>query len=218
MHQPAAFVESNPQTLKKLVSDYPLATLIIDSPGGVLINHIPLLWNGTELHGHVARANELVEVLQRTDNQPLKATAVFHGPEGYISPADYPSKLSTGKVVPTWNYAVVHIQGTLQLRDDSTWVRQQIDALTEKQERHAANATQQATDEHLPLWSLDDAPATFADALTRSIVGVELAIHRTEGKFKLSQNRTDADQLGANAGTRKRHHDQLAELMEKTNS
>lgn len=215
MHQPAAFVETNPHTLRKLVSDYPLATLIIESPNGVLINHIPLLWNDKELHGHVARPNELVEVLQRTENQPLKATAVFHGPEGYISPADYPSKLATGKVVPTWNYAVVHIHGTLQLRDDPIWVRQQVDALTEQQERHAVRATQQAADEH--LWSLDDAPSTFADAVTRSIVGVAFAIHQAQGKFKLSQNRPEADQLGASAGARKRGQDRLAELMDKTN-
>lgn len=210
MHQPDAFKQTNQHALQQLVLHYPLATLIVESASGVLINHVPLLWRDAELHGHVARNNELVAAVTEYDDNALKATAVFHGPEGYISPTDYPEKQATGKVVPTWNYAVVHIQGALMLRKDAAWIKQQVDDLTATQERLSQTGG-------APLWSLDDAPDTFASVLLGGITGIALAINSIEGKFKLSQNRPGQDQRGASAGTRQRGKTALADLMDAIN-
>ncbi len=137
MHQPSAFVQSDTAELKTLVGRYPLAVLIVKFEGALLINHIPLLWNNVskneELHGHIPRSNELFAALSNSGTG-LNATAVFQEPNGYISPSDYPSKVRTLKVVPTWNYAVVHLRGELQLRDDSTFLRAQVDQLTAEHE------------------------------------------------------------------------------------
>ena len=204
MHQPAAFAQSESQALRELASEFPLATLIATFSGVPMINHVPMLWNGSELHGHIAKANELKKALENSATAVI-ATAVFHGPEGYISPADYPSKALHGKVVPTWNYAVAHITGTLQLRPDPQFIRQQIDQLTEAHEARA-NPDQP--------WSLDDAPPEFAQALSSSIVGIALQIETIEGKYKLSQNRGTPDRRGAAEGALARGNTALAELMQ----
>lgn len=206
MHQPPAFIESNDQTLRKLAAMHPLATLVLQTCDELLVNHVPLLWEGQRLHGHLASNNQLIEVL-REAAAPLSATAIFHGPEGYVSPADYPSKAATGKVVPTWNYAVLHIVGQLHLNADPTFIRSQVDRLTAQQEQHANPDAN---------WTLEDAPASFAAALLNGIVGIELAIGKVTGKYKLSQNRPAADREGARLGVADRGLTELAQLMEQT--
>ena len=205
MYQPSAFVQTDQAELKTLVAQYPLAMLVVEFDGEQLINHIPLLWNNKELHGHIPRANELCAALS-TPMAGLKATAVFRGPNGYISPADYPTKIRTGKVVPTWNYAVAHLRGELQLRDDSKFLRAQIDQLTAEHEMRAHPE---------PLWTLDDAPSAFSGALLKSLVGIALSIERVEGKYKLSQNRDAADRTGAANGVSRRGEAELATMMRK---
>ena len=209
MHQPSAFVQSDSTELRALVAQYPLAVLIVEFEGELLINHIPLLWNNLskkeELHGHIPRNNELFAALSDSVTG-LKATAVFRGPNGYISPADYPSKVSTGKVVPTWNYAVAHLRGELQLRDDSTFLRTQIDQLTAEHEMRTHPES---------LWTLDDAPSAFSSALLKSLVGIALCIESVEGKYKLSQNRDPADRAGAANGASSRGDAELATMMRK---
>ena len=205
MHIPPAFSEQDPAVLGKLVADNPLCTLCVVSDNGLLVNHVPMLWVADELHGHVAMNNELVQAL----NQPLQATAVFHGPEGYISPSDYPSKAEHGKVVPTWNYAVAHFSGSLALKRDPGWIRAQVDRLTAHNEsRHGDGSTA------IGHWTLDDAPAAFAEGLLRSILGIVLNVEAVTGKFKLSQNRPAADRAGAIEGARARGEKSLAGLMQ----
>ena len=110
------------------------------------------------------------------------ALAIFTGPQHYISPNWYPSKHEDGKVVPTWNYIVVHVHGTLAIKDDPEWLLENVTALTDKQE--AASPTP---------WRVTDAPPGYTQNLLKSIVGVELTITRWEGKWKLSQNRSQPD-------------------------
>ena len=98
-----------------------------------------------------------------------------------------------GKVVPTWNYEIVHAHGKLVAHDDVEWLERLVRDLTERHER--ANAEP---------WAVDDAPADFVAAMLRGIVGVEVAVERLEGKRKLSQNRADEDQRGAVAGLERR--------------
>ncbi|WP_422844430.1 FMN-binding negative transcriptional regulator [Acidovorax sp. M2(2025)] len=175
-------------TLHALVRAQPLATLVVAQGGALHANHIPLYLDpargphGT-LIGHVARANGLWPLLPQT------AVAVFHGPQAYVSPSWYPSKAVDGKQVPTWNYAAVHAHGTLAAMDDPARLRSLLHTLSEQHEAHRPAP-----------WRIDDAPPDYIDKLLRAIVGIELAVERWEGIWKVSQNRTDADRAGVVQG------------------
>ena len=186
MYVPAMFEERDAATLHELMRAFPFATLMTTSADGLNAEHIlmevdaqpaPL---GT-LRGHVARANPVWRGL--ADGQP--ALAVFHGPSAYISPSWYPSKRAHGKVVPTWNYIAVHARGTARSVDDAAWLRGLVGRLTDAHEAGRADA-----------WRVEDAPAEFLDAMLRGIVGIELPIETLQGKWKLSQNRPEADVQG----------------------
>lgn len=171
-----------------LVCAQPLATLVIAHAGTLHVNHIPLYLDpargpqGT-LIGHVARANALWPLL------PQQAVAVFHGPQAYVSPSWYPSKALDGKQVPTWNYATVHAHGALSAFDDPARLRAILHTLSEQHEAHRADP-----------WRIDDAPPDYIDKLLRAIVGIELAVERWEGIWKVSQNRADTDRAGVVQG------------------
>jgi len=114
---------------------------------------------------------------------------VFQGPEAYITPSWYATKADTGRVVPTWNYVVVQVKGSMTTTDDPAWLRGQIGSLTEQQEAPRAQP-----------WHVADAPAAFVEGQIRGIVGIEIAIGRIDGKWKTSQNRPAADHAGIIAG------------------
>jgi transcriptional regulator len=183
MYIPSHFREERVDVIQELIRRHSLATLVTMSPTGLTANHIPMLLeqapapHGT-LRGHVARANP---VWRETDTS-LAALAIFSGPEAYISPSWYEAKRETGKVVPTWNYAAVHVYGRLEFFHDAQRLRQLVRTLTDVNE---------AGLEH--PWSIDDAPPEYIDNLLNSIVGFEIAIERLEGKWKMSQNRSGAD-------------------------
>jgi transcriptional regulator len=111
---------------------------------------------------------------------------VFRAEHAYISPNWYPSKHEAHKQVPTWNYKVVHVHGTLTVRDDEKFVRGLVARLTRT---HEASQPQP--------WKMTDAPADYIDSMLQAIVGIEVQITRLEGKFKLSQNKERRDQIGA---------------------
>jgi transcriptional regulator len=190
MYQPPHFDESRPDVLRDLMRQYALSTLITLREGQVQADHIPLLWvdDGTAhgtLVGHVARNNPLWQV---TD-PGTAVLAVFQGPQAYITPSWYASKKEAGLVVPTWNYAVVHVQGRLRTHEDPAWIRHQLEQLTREHE-----ATQ-----HEP-WALADAPPAFIDRLMGAIVGIEIPIERITGKWKVSQNQAAANRAGVVQG------------------
>ena len=165
-----------------LVRAQPLATLVIAHEGALHVNHIPLYLDPTRgpqgtLIGHVARANALWPLLRQ------QAVAVFHGPQAYVSPSWYPSKALDGKQVPTWNH------GALSAFDDPARLRAILHTLSEQHEAHRADP-----------WRIDDAPPDYIDKLLRAIVGIELAVERWEGIWKVSQNRTDTDRAGVVQG------------------
>jgi transcriptional regulator len=179
-----------PAMLHTLVRAQPLATLVIAHAGALHANHVPLFLNpdrgpnGT-LVGHVARANGVWPLLPQT------AVAVFHGPQAYVSPSWYPSKALDGKQVPTWNYAAVHAHGALSAFDDPARLRAILHTLSEQHEAHRPAP-----------WRISDAPPDYIDKLLRAIVGIELAVDRWEGLWKVSQNRTDTDRAGVVEGLR----------------
>jgi transcriptional regulator len=119
----------------------------------------------------------------------LDALAVFPGADAYVTPSWYPGKKEHGRVVPSWNYAVVHARGRLQVFEDAAWLR---DAVTRLTERHEGKRK--------APWAVSDAPDKFIEGQLRGIVGFELTVSHLEGKYKVSQNRTDADRRGVVAG------------------
>ena len=187
MYLPAHFAERRDQALHGLLDAHPFATLVASGAAGMAVNHLPLLRHGGTLRGHVARGNELAAL------DGAAVLAVFHGPQGYVSPNWYPSKHETGREVPTWNYAVVHVHGRLRVTHDAHWLRALLAALTDRFEAAEPRP-----------WKLADAPADHVDKLLGAIAGIEIAIERIEGKFKLSQNHPAANRAGVIAGLGRR--------------
>ena len=142
---------------------------------------------GRRLLGHIAIANDQ----WKTAQPGAQALAIVHGPQAYISPSWYESKARHGRVVPTWNYEVVHLTGTIAFHQETEWLRALVTRLTQRHERGR----------HHP-WAVSDAPPEYIDGQLRAIVGVELAITSIEAKQKLSQNRSELDREGVVAGLR----------------
>ena len=190
MYVPRHFGENDIEAMHGLIRSFPLATLVTLSGEGIEANHIPLILTPTpgeadRLQGHAPRANPLTNY--RDDR--AEVLAVFQGPDAYITPSWYPSKQEHGKVVPTWNYAVVHAYGTLEVIDDTTWIRNQVEALTRQQEAAFAQP-----------WQVDDAPREYTDKMIAALLGLEIRITRLVGKTKASQNQPVANRQGVIAG------------------
>ena len=184
MYLPNSFAERDLPTLFAFIEAHPLAALVTTSPTGLFATHLPLILNrdagpmGT-LFGHVARANPHSRYVSEGADEAL---LIFTGPDAYITPEWYRTKQDTGRVVPTWNYIAVHAYGALRLRDDPTFLRPHLEALTRQHEGHRPTP-----------WHVSDAPADYIDQQLKAIVGVEFEIRRIEGKWKMSQNRSAAD-------------------------
>jgi transcriptional regulator len=190
MYTPKHFEEPRIEVMHELMRARPLATLVTLSSGGLNANHIPLHLVDTPapfgtLRGHVARANPFWNDFTKD----VEALAIFHGPDSYITPSWYATKKETGKVVPTWNYAVVHAYGALRIIDDAAWVRAQIEALTAHNEAAFAKP-----------WAVSDAPHEYTEKRIETIVGFEIVITRLTGKWKVSQNQPAPNQASVVEG------------------
>ncbi|MGA0264201.1 MAG: FMN-binding negative transcriptional regulator [Ilumatobacteraceae bacterium] len=163
---------------------------LITSVGGVIeSSFVPFLVDRADkdvvVRAHLARANKHHAAI----GAGAEALLVVTGPDAYVSPNWYPSKAEHGKVVPTWNYSLVHLRGVLRVVDDRGVLLDIVRRLTD---RHESAQVQP--------WSVDDAPADYIDAQLRAIVGVEMVVTSVEGKAKLSQNRSDSDREGVRRG------------------
>ena len=189
MYLPAHFQEDRIEVLHQLIRNHPLGMLVTLTATGLEANHIPFMVDAAgpfgTLRGHVARANP---VWKDFSNQ-VEAMVVFQGPDAYISPSLYASKKEHGKVVPTWNYAVVHAYGAIKVVDDAEWMRPLLERLTDRHEAPRAAP-----------WKVGDAPEDFLQTTMRAVVGIEIPISRLMGKWKVSQNRSKADRDGVAAG------------------
>lgn len=146
---------------------------------------LPVLWREDLLLAHFARANPHWQRIR----PGTPGLAVVTGAQAYISPSFYPSKAEHGRAVPTWNYTAVHLRGVVTVIDDVEWVRAMVTELTDRHEADRAHR-----------WRVSDAPSDYLEGQLRAIVGVQMRITSVEGKAKLSQNRSDADQEGVIAG------------------
>jgi transcriptional regulator len=187
---------------------HPFAILVTHGADGVVATHLPTVLKVDEasrlgrIECHLARPNPQWKALAPDTD----ALMIYQGAEAYIRPGWYPSKAQHGKAVPTWNYAVVHAYGRLQVSQDKDWLLAHVDELSNQQERPYAER-----------WSMADAPADYLDRQTRGIVGLTLAITRLEGKMKMSQNRDIGDRAGVVRGLGERaggHDAAIAELVQ----
>ena len=189
MYLPKHFEQHDPQLLRGLMQEHPLATLVTPGADGVSIDHIPFDLDPEDgphgtLVGHVARANPLWKL---ASGKPV--VAVFTGPQVYITPSYYPSKATTHKVVPTWNYSVVHAHGVLQAVEDAPWLHALVSRLT----RHHESSRPAP-------WAVTDAPPDYIEQMLRAIVGIRIPLTQLVGKWKVSQNRDVADRRGVAQG------------------
>lgn len=192
MYQPPHFNETRLDVLHELIRAHPLGLLISNGADGPVADPLPFLLDtesGThgKLRAHLAKANPHWRLI--ADSPSAKVLIVFQGSDAYVTPSWYETKRETGKVVPTWNYAIVQVRGTAQIMDDNTWVARQIADLTGQQE-----------DGRKQAWAVTDAPPEFIQAQIKGIVGLEITIEDITGKWKVSQNRPVADREGVAAG------------------
>ncbi|MDP3032617.1 MAG: FMN-binding negative transcriptional regulator [Rhodocyclaceae bacterium] len=191
MYIPASFREEDTETLHALIHTHPLGTLVTHGAAGLQASPLPFLLDANRgahgtLRAHMARANPHWRALAGE-----QCLVIFQGPDAYVTPDWYPSKQTTHKVVPTWNYATVHARGAIRVVDDPDWLARQIADLTAVHEARRARP-----------WSPADAPADFIAAQRQAVIGLEIVIAQIEGKWKMSQNKDAADRQGVVDGLR----------------
>jgi len=185
MYIPPAFAEDRPEELQEIIRAASLPILVSVGVSGLVATHLPLTLDGDRLIGHFAKAN----LHWRRFDPAVESVAIFVAVDGYVSPSWYATKPETGKVVPTWNYEAVHAYGRLEIFEAPADILPIVTSLTERYEGRRAKP-----------WAVSDAPDEYIAAQLKGIVGVVLHISRLEGKRKLSQNKSVADQAGVVAG------------------
>jgi transcriptional regulator len=185
MYLPTAFKETDHAQLIVQIEACSLALLITDGESGMRANHVPLLLTqqkgNATLHGHLAKANPQWRDLATG----TPALVVFSGPDAYVSPGFYPSKVHNPAVVPTWNYISVQARGTPEVFDAPERLYALVAALTQRHEAGRAEP-----------WSIKDAPTAYIQSMLKAIVGFSIPVEQLQGKRKLSQNRSMVDQQG----------------------
>ena len=203
MYVPKANEETRVEVLHALIRAHPLGAWTLFDGEDLVSNHVPFQLDagcgpfGT-LVGHVARANPV----WRSPSTRIRSVVAFQGPQAYVTPSWYPSKLEHGKTVPTWNYVVVHARGVPTFTFDRDWLHAHVSSLTDAHE-----AAEPAP------WAVADAPDEFVERQLGAIVGVEIPIERLVGKWKASQNRSAADRAGVVLGLRGRGDHASADLV-----
>ena len=186
MYRPRLFKMDDPAALHRLMREESFA-LLVTAPGGVPVaSHIPLFLDTVgdgpdRLLGHVAKANPQ----WREFDGETEAMAMFWGPHAYVSPGWYESR----KMVPTWNYVTVHAYGKPRIMPDPADARAVLQRLVATYESEASGP-----------WSMDRLPDSYVEKQLKGIVAFEMPIDRLEGKFKLSQEKSEADRAGAIRG------------------
>jgi transcriptional regulator len=178
VYLPPAFTETREEILVAHIEQHDFGLLVTQGNAGLIASQIPFLIERRDgklyLEGHIALANP-----QGADlDGAADVLAIFAGPHAYISPSWY----QAGPAVPTWNYATVHAYGAARRIDDADWLRNLVDRLSQRHEAREAAP-----------WRMEMLPEPYVASMLTGIVGIEIAVSRLEGKFKLSQNRPAAD-------------------------
>ena len=207
MYIPKFNQEKDVGTLQGLIKDRPFGSWSTLAGGEIVVNHLPFVLHADRgefgtLVGHVSRANKIFENV----STEVDSVVAFQGEQSYITPSWYAAKHEHGKVVPTWNYIVVHAHGIPTVIEDSEWL---VNHLTEITDIHEYG-------EGLP-WKVSDAPSAFIEKLTNAIVGIEIPITKLVGKWKLGQNRPYSDQESLVSGLNDRNTIDSIGLAERLN-
>lgn len=187
MYIPSHFLETDLGKISQFIKTHPLGLMVANVDGELVGNHLPFMAPdgniavGTRLISHTAKANPIWKVGETKQ----KVLLVFSGYETYISPSSYATKKETHKVVPTYNYLSVHINGTLSAIQDEEDKYYIVKILTEKMESSRKDP-----------WAITDAPKDYIETMLANIVGVELLVEKIEAKWKVSQNRPARDRQG----------------------
>lgn len=205
MYQPPLFRETRPEILHALIRAHPFGLLVSNGSEGPVANAMPFLLDSDvppngRLRVHLAKANPHWRLL--ADNPDARVLVVFQGVDSYITPSWYETKRETGKVVPTWNYAMVQVGGTARVIEDAAWLGRQIADLTDAHERARPEP-----------WAVTDAPDTYVQSQIKGIVGIEIDITEINGKWKVSQNRPVADRAGVVGGLEAERDNAAAQEM-----
>ena len=180
MYLPAHFEQSDPDILLEVMQRHNFATMVSLVDGELFATHVPVLVrpvagaaDGTqEIVGHMARANAHWRALQTSP----AALVIFQGPHTYISPTLF----SQANRVPTWNYIVVHANGSAVVDESDVGKVALLEALIAHHE-----AAYQPRFE-----ALDPG---MREGLLGAIVGFTIRIERLQGKFKIGQHRLAGD-------------------------
>ena len=175
--------------------------VVSNSEKGLISTLIPLIYNQetNAFLGHIAKQNDQASL---ATNQEALLISVLN--ETYISPNWYASKAEHHKVVPTWDYMLIHAYGELVIHNDADWILKQVTRLTNRFEK-----------DHPKPWSVDQAPTDYVEGQIRAIVGIELKLSRIEVSFKMSQNKSEADLDGVIAELTKAGKSAIAVEIEK---
>lgn len=208
MYLPPHFEQDSLDALHELIVAHPLGALVRNGPTGLDADHLPfhLDRHGSpygRLLAHVARANPLWQEVHASD----AVLVIFRAAQAYVSPNWYPSKHEAHRQVPTWNYQVVHVHGTIAIHDDERYVRGVVAHLTREHEARTGAARP---------WKMGDSAPEYIDDMLGKIVGLEINVTRMIGKWKLGQNKDERDRLGAIEGLREHGEDATAEAMQAT--
>jgi len=179
MYTPSHFHTDDVTAMHAAMKRHPFALLVTPHAGELHMTHLPFHLDTCRgprctLQAHLAHANPHCAALKAG----APSVVVFQGPNAYVSPRWY---TDPAKNVPTWNYVAIHAHGRPVATEDPQTLMGYISALTDEHEAYIERP-----------WSIEEAEAHAAH-LVGHIVGFELAIERLEGKFKLSQNRPQAD-------------------------
>ena len=203
MYLPDHFRETDEAAVIATITEHPLAVLVAHTAAGLVANHLPLLRLGNDrLVGHVAKANDVHE----TAADGSEVLAIFRADDAYVSPQWYPTKRDHHRHVPTWNYQVVHVHGTITFQHDDRSKRAAVGRLTKAMETRAH------TDGG---WAMADAPADYLAEMLAAIVAFEIRIDRVVAKTKASQNRETVDRNAAADAVAAQGHDTLARTMRR---
>jgi transcriptional regulator len=207
MYIPSHFRETRQEVIDSIIDDNPLGTLTYVTPVGLDAAHIPFVRHRSEsgesvLQAHVARKNPIWKELE----DGSEVLVIFHGRDTYVSPNWYPTKHETHRLVPTWDYQVVHVRGTIHFTEDPKVLRSSVALLTHKQESAAG----------VPKpWKMGDSPQDHIDALLAAIVGVKIQITSVVAASKLSQNREDRDKTALISELQERGKFEIADQISK---
>jgi transcriptional regulator len=201
MYLPEHFREIDPEEIAAVIAAAPLGCVVANTSEGLIANHMPILVDKRgELVGHIALANDMHWLIAEGE----AVLVIFRGVDGYVSPNFYPSKAEHHKQVPTWNYQVVHVHGTISFQHDESSKRAAVGLLTREHERRINGEK---------AWRMADAPADYMTDMLGKIVAFRIAVTRTIAKSKLSQNRDVRDFEGAVDGLQSSGQEALAARM-----